>query len=62
MELGIIRRVDELGRIVIPKEIRRALKIKEGYELEILTDMEGNIILKKYKNDPTIPVNELRRF
>ena len=44
---GIIRRIDELGRIVIPKEIRRSLRIKEGENIEIFVDNE-NIILKKY--------------
>lgn len=44
---GIIRRIDELGRIVIPKEIRRSLRIKEGENIEILIDND-NIILKKY--------------
>ena len=47
MKTGVIRRIDELGRIVIPKEIRRSLRIKEGESLEILVDNE-NIILKKY--------------
>jgi len=45
---GIIRRIDELGRIVIPKEIRKTLRIKEGENLEIYIDDEENIILKKY--------------
>ena len=45
---GIIRRIDELGRIVIPKEIRKALRIKEGENLEIYVDGADNIILKKY--------------
>lgn len=45
---GIINRVDDLGRIVIPKEIRRTLRIKEGDPLEIFTDKEGNVVLKKY--------------
>lgn len=47
MKTGVIRRIDELGRIVIPKEIRKSLRIKEGENLEILVDNE-NIILKKY--------------
>ncbi len=47
MKTGIIRRIDELGRIVIPKEIRKSLRIKEGESLEILIDNE-DIILKKY--------------
>lgn len=45
---GIIRRIDELGRIVIPKEIRKTLRIKEGENLEIYIDSNENIILKKY--------------
>jgi len=45
---GIVRRVDDLGRIVIPKEIRRTLRLHEGVPMEIFTDREGEIILKKY--------------
>ena len=45
---GIVRRIDELGRVVIPKEIRRTLRIREGDPLEIFTDREGEVILKKY--------------
>ena len=45
---GIVRRIDDLGRIVVPKEIRRTLRIREGDALEIFTDREGEIILKKY--------------
>ena len=45
---GIVRRIDELGRIVIPKEIRRALRIRESDPLEIYTDNDGGIVLKKY--------------
>ena len=45
---GIIRRIDELGRIVIPKEIRKTLRIKEGESLEIYVDDSENIVLKKY--------------
>ena len=44
---GIVRRIDDLGRVVIPKEIRRTLRIREGDPLEIFTDREGEIILKK---------------
>lgn len=54
---GIVRRIDDLGRIVIPKEIRRTLKIREGDPLEIFTDSQGEVILKKYS-----PVNELGEF
>lgn len=45
---GIVRRIDDLGRVVIPKEIRRMLRIREGDPLEIYTDREGEVILKKY--------------
>ena len=45
---GIVRRIDELGRVVIPKEIRRTLRIREGDALEIYTDREGGVILRKY--------------
>lgn len=48
---GIVRRIDDLGRVVIPKEIRRSLKIREGDPLEIYTTREGEIILKKYVSD-----------
>ena len=54
---GIVRRIDDLGRIVIPKEIRRTLRIREGDPLEIFTDREGEIILKKYS-----PIGELSQF
>ena len=54
---GIVRRIDDLGRVVIPKEIRRTLRIKEGTPLEIFTDREGEIILKKYS-----PIGELSVF
>lgn len=54
---GIVRRIDDLGRVVIPKEIRRTLRIKEGTPLEIFTDREGEIILKKYS-----PIEELSLF
>ena len=45
---GIVRRIDDLGRVVIPKEIRRTLRIREGDPLEIFTDRGGEVILKKY--------------
>lgn len=45
---GVVRRIDELGRIVIPKEIRKTLRIREGENLEIFLDNESNIVLKKY--------------
>lgn len=47
---GIIRKIDELGRIVIPKEIRRTLHIRETDSMEIFTDDDGAIILKKYSS------------
>ena len=43
---GVVRRIDDLGRVVIPKEIRKTLRIKEGDPLEIFTDKEGEVILK----------------
>jgi stage V sporulation protein T len=48
---GIVRRVDDLGRIVIPKEIRRSLRIKEGDPLEIFISRDGEIIFKKYDGE-----------
>lgn len=51
---GIVRRIDDLGRVVIPKEIRRTLKIREGMPMEIFTDVSGEVILKKYS-----PVGEM---
>lgn len=54
---GIVRRIDELGRIVVPKEIRRTLRIREGDPLEIFTNHEGGVILKKYS-----PIGELGDF
>lgn len=54
---GVVRRIDDLGRVVIPKEIRKTLRIKEGDPLEIFTDKEGEVILKKYS-----PIGELTEF
>ncbi len=54
---GIVRRIDDLGRVVIPKEIRRTLRIREGDPLEIYTDSNGEVIFKKYS-----PVGELGTF
>ena len=54
---GIVRRIDDLGRVVIPNEIRRTLRLREGTPLEIFTDREGEIILKKYS-----PMMELTAF
>jgi stage V sporulation protein T len=45
---GIVRRIDDLGRVVIPKEIRRSMRIKEGDPLEIFTTREGEVVFKKY--------------
>ena len=47
---GIVRRVDELGRLVIPKEIRRTMRLAEGTPLEIFTDREGQIILNNMRS------------
>ena len=54
---GIVRRIDDLGRIVIPKEIRRTLRIRESDPLEIFTGREGEIVLKKYS-----PIGEMSSF
>ena len=54
---GIVRRIDDLGRVVIPKEIRRVLRIREGEPTEIYTDHDGEVIFKKYS-----PVGELHSF
>ena len=51
---GIVRRIDDLGRVVIPKEIRRTMRIREGEPMEIFTGKEGEIVLKKYS-----PIEEL---
>ena len=54
---GIVRRIDDLGRVVIPKEIRRTMRIREGDPLEIFTDRDGEVIFKKYS-----PIGELTAF
>lgn len=54
---GIVRRIDDLGRVVVPKEIRRTLRIREGDPLEIFTEQNGAIVLKKYS-----PIGELSTF
>ena len=54
---GIVRRIDDLGRVVIPKEIRRTMRIREGDPLEIFTDRDGEVIFKKYS-----PIGELTGF
>lgn len=54
---GIVRRIDDLGRVVIPKEIRRTMRIREGDPMEIYTDKDGEVIFKKYS-----PMGELAEF
>lgn len=54
---GIVRRIDDLGRVVIPKEIRRTMRIREGDPLEIFTNRDGEVIFKKYS-----PIGELGDF
>ncbi len=54
---GIVRRIDDLGRVVIPKEIRRVLRIREGDPLEIFTEKDGEVVFKKYS-----PVGEMAPF
>ena len=54
---GIVRRIDDLGRVVIPKEIRRTMRIREGDPLEIYTEKDGEVIFKKYS-----PIGELSVF
>ncbi|MBE6827629.1 MAG: AbrB/MazE/SpoVT family DNA-binding domain-containing protein [Ruminococcaceae bacterium] len=54
---GIVRRIDDLGRVVIPKEIRRTLRIREGDPLEIFTQADGEVIFKKYS-----PIGEFSEF
>lgn len=54
---GIVRRIDDLGRVVIPKEIRRTMRIREGDPLEIFTDKEGGVVFRKYSQ-----ISELTDF
>ena len=54
---GIVRRIDDLGRVVVPKEIRKVLRIREGDPLEIYTGTTGEVILKKYS-----PISELGKI
>ena len=54
---GIVRRIDDLGRVVIPKEIRRRLKIREGDPLEVYTEADGEVVLRKYS-----PLGEIKYF
>ncbi len=53
---GIVRRIDDLGRVVIPKEIRRTMRIREGDPLEIYTESDGSVVFRKYS-----PIGELSR-
>ena len=54
---GIVRRIDDLGRVVIPKEIRRTMRIREGDPLEIYTDRDGGVVFKKYS-----PIADITTF
>ena len=54
---GIVRRIDDLGRVVIPKEIRRTMRIREGSPLEIFTNKDGEVIFKKYS-----PIGEISEY
>ncbi len=54
---GIVRRIDDLGRVVIPKEIRRTMRIREGDPLEIFTGPNEEVVFKKYS-----PIGELSQF
>ena len=54
---GIVRRIDDLGRVVIPKEIRPTLRLRDGDPMEIYTDREGTVILKKYS-----PIGDMTEF
>lgn len=54
---GIVRRIDDLGRVVIPKEIRKTMRLRDGDALEIFTDADGEVIFKKYS-----PIGELSEF
>ena len=54
---GIVRRIDDLGRVVIPKEIRRTMRIREGDPLEIYTSNDGEVVFKKYS-----PIGEISTF
>lgn len=60
--VGVVRRIDDLGRIVIPKEIRKSMSIEEGDPLEILTTYEGEIVLKPYFEKPKDLNNLLNDF
>lgn len=56
---GIVRRIDDLGRVVVPREIRRTLRINDGDPLEIFTDDEGSVIFRKYQ---PVPLTELEKI
>lgn len=62
---GIVRRIDDLGRVVIPKEIRRTMRIREGDPLEIFTASDGEVIFKNTRrlaSCPNLPTNMPRCF
>ena len=56
---GIVRRIDDLGRIIIPKEIRRTLHIREGDPLELYTDDKGSVIFRKYQHNAAEDIFQL---
>lgn len=58
IETNIVRRIDDLGRVIIPKEIRRSLNIKEGDPLEVFTTTDGEVIFKPYK-ETTVSIEEV---
>lgn len=57
---GIVRRIDDLGRVVIPKEIRRAMKIREGDPLEIYTEKNGTVCFRKYSPIGTVDLDTMK--
>ena len=59
---GVVRRIDELGRIIVPKEIRRSLGIKEGDSLEFFTNKEGGIVLMPYNEGSQVVDNFMKTF
>jgi AbrB family transcriptional regulator (stage V sporulation protein T) len=61
-ETGIVRRVDDLGRVVIPKEVRRSLGIKEGDPLEIFTTRDGEIVFKPHQDSSKVVDNFMETF
>lgn len=58
MSTGIIRRMDDLGKIMIPKEIRENLGIEEGTPMEIMVNDEDDIVLKRYVEDQRVTLEE----